>query len=160
MSIRIGKLYLAYGSNMNQEQMKQRCPTAELKGKALLKGYRLCFKGIPLNGVATIEPDEQSSVPVLIWLIYEKDEDYLDLYEGYPRLYRKETLEVDWLGEPTKIMAYIMNSEMFCNAMPATAYYQTIAQGYKDAGFDLNILRDAALSASKMTFFEQEQNYE
>lgn len=35
------KLYIAYGSNLNLEQMRRRCPTAELVGKTVLRGWRL-----------------------------------------------------------------------------------------------------------------------
>ena len=35
------RLYIAYGSNLNLEQMKRRCPTAEVVGTAELKNWRL-----------------------------------------------------------------------------------------------------------------------
>ena len=34
------KLYIAYGSNMDEEQMAFRCPTATLVGTAIVEGYR------------------------------------------------------------------------------------------------------------------------
>ena len=39
------KLYIAYGSNMNIEQMKHRCPTAKVVTGIYLEGYRLRFMG-------------------------------------------------------------------------------------------------------------------
>ena len=33
------KLYIAYGSNMDEEQMAFRCPTATLVGTAIVEGY-------------------------------------------------------------------------------------------------------------------------
>lgn len=44
------KLYVAYGSNINLEQMAFRCPNSEVVGTAMLQGYELQFKR-----VATIE---------------------------------------------------------------------------------------------------------
>jgi len=73
-------IYLAYGSNLHIEHMQQRCPTAEVLGTSTLHGYRLVF-----NGVATIEPDPDRSVPVLLWDIKPADEIPLDRYEGYPQ---------------------------------------------------------------------------
>ena len=35
------KLYIAYGSNMDEEQMAFRCPTATLVGTAIVEGYEL-----------------------------------------------------------------------------------------------------------------------
>ena len=36
----MGKKYIAYGSNMNIEQMSRRCPNAKPIGKTVLKNYR------------------------------------------------------------------------------------------------------------------------
>lgn len=35
------KLYIAYGSNLNLNQMKYRCPTAKLLGVGVVKNYEL-----------------------------------------------------------------------------------------------------------------------
>ena len=60
------KLYIAYGSNMDEEQMAFRCPTATLVGTAIVEGYELMFKGSRTGSYATIEPKEGSIVPVLM----------------------------------------------------------------------------------------------
>ena len=39
------KYYIAYGSNLNLEQMARRCPTAKVVGSTTLKNYRLMFRG-------------------------------------------------------------------------------------------------------------------
>ena len=39
------RLYIAYGSNLNLRQMAHGCPTAEVVGKSLLRGWRLMFRG-------------------------------------------------------------------------------------------------------------------
>ena len=46
------KLYAAYGSNINLEQMAYRCPHSTVAGTAMLKGYELQFRHH-----ATIEPN-------------------------------------------------------------------------------------------------------
>ena len=79
------RLYMAYGSNMNLEQMADRCRTAEVVGKGILKNYELLFRGARHGAVATVEPREGSSVPVVLWKIGARDEVALDCYEGYPR---------------------------------------------------------------------------
>ena len=50
------KLYIAYGSNLNLEQMKFRCPTAKLVGKGTIENYELQFKGMPHCSVASPFP--------------------------------------------------------------------------------------------------------
>lgn len=39
------KKYIAYGSNMNLEQMEYRCPGATVTGKGWLQDHRLFFAG-------------------------------------------------------------------------------------------------------------------
>lgn len=73
------KLYIAYGSNMDEEQMAFRCPTATLVGTAIVEGYELMFKGSRTGSYATIEPKEGSIVPVLVWEIGQMDERRLGL---------------------------------------------------------------------------------
>lgn len=41
----MAKLYVAYGSNLNKEQMKDRCPGAEFVGTGSIENYELQFKG-------------------------------------------------------------------------------------------------------------------
>ena len=45
-------LYFAYGSNLDLEQMAQRCPDAEIVGPVRLENYELRFRGaasLPLH---------------------------------------------------------------------------------------------------------------
>lgn len=77
-------LYIAYGSNLEREQMKQRCPTARVLGASVLRGWRLVFYGCDDEGYhATIEPGFRSMpvVPVVIWGIQPSDKEALDAYE-------------------------------------------------------------------------------
>ena len=39
-------LYIAYGSNMNKNQMRIRCPKAKPMGAYFLDGWRLVFRGV------------------------------------------------------------------------------------------------------------------
>ena len=48
------RLYIAYGSNLNLEQMKHRCPTAEVVGTSVLRGWQLRFRGGAYSTVATM----------------------------------------------------------------------------------------------------------
>ena len=137
------KLYIAYGSNMNIEQMKHRCLTAKVVASIYLEGYRLRFMGGRYSAVATIEPSREDLVPVTIWEIHPEDERNLDLYEGYPHLYRKETIKIK-LGKKTfPAMVYILNSERMLYGHPSEAYFDIIREGYIAAGFDPKLLHQA-----------------
>ena len=131
------RLYIAYGSNLNLPQMEHRCPGATVMGTSEVKGYELLFRG-----VATIEPREEASVPVLLWKISPQNERALDRYEGWPCLYRKENLEVELEGKRVSAMVYVMNDGRQA-AMPSGFYYDVIAEGYRTAGMDEEVLRQA-----------------
>ena len=142
------KLYIAYGSNLNLEQMNCRCPTATVVGKSELKDYTLVFRGNSY-GVVTIEPKKGCTVPVLIWDIKEFDEMSLDCYEGYPKLYGKENLQVELEGKTINAMAYVM-TEGHRLQLPSKSYLETIQDGYKTAGFDLKILYQAVQDTKEL----------
>ncbi len=147
MNIRKTK-YLAYGSNLNLAQMAQRCPTARVIGSSELVNHRLLFRGSHEGAVATVEPHEGSRVPVLVWELTPADEAALDRYEGFPFLYRKETIRAKLDGKNIRAMVYIMNVEMPAGCYrplgrPSAHYYAAIMKGYVDAGFDTEILHKA-----------------
>lgn len=140
------RLYIAYGSNLNLEQMSQRCPTAQVVGTSVMKDWRLLFRGQHAGAVATVERFCGGSVPILVWQIQPQDEAALDRYEGWPHLYRKETLRIRLNGETVEAMIYIMN-EIRPYGLPSPYYFSTIRDGYVSAGFDIGILRKAALDS-------------
>lgn len=134
--------YIAYGSNLNVEQMSFRCPNASVLCTGVIKDYRLLFKGSLSGNYLTIEPAEGREVPVVIWNVTEECENELDRYEGWPRFYRKETVPVETeSGTVTDAFAYIMNGHT-CGA-PTDRYLNICAQGYTEFRFDLNVLVQA-----------------
>ena len=66
----------------------------------------------------------------------DKCEASLDRYEGYPRLYIKQTLEVRTFdGQRVPVMAYIMNPELHLKpSLPPRDYYLGIKAGYEQNG--------------------------
>ena len=132
-------LYLAYGSNMNIEQMLRRCPGARILRSVTLHGWRLEFRG-----VATIVPCAGARVPCALWEITEACEAALDRYEGYPRLYRKETVELPGIGAA---MVYMMNGGTI--SPPTDAYYETILKGYTEFALNVRYLNEAVRRAER-----------
>lgn len=119
------KLYIAYGSNMDEKQMEFRCPDAGVVGTGVVEGYSLLFRGKQDRAYATIEPEEGYWVPVLVWEISEADEERLDQYEGYPKLYYKKEIPVLMNGEQKKAIAYTMDERNPLNK-PSSGYYQIL----------------------------------
>ena len=139
------RYYIAYGSNLNVEQMRHRCPDARVVGTATLEGWTLLFRGSKTGSYLTIEPKEGSSVPVAVWEVSERDELHLDHYEGYPNFYYKKEIEVTFTGLVTKrkrtrqAFVYIMHEDRPLGT-PSKGYLDTCAQGYMDFDFDLKFL--------------------
>lgn len=144
------RLNIAYGSNLNTEQMAWRCPGAKVVAKGWLHDYRLVFQGRPDNAHANVIPAKGYDVPVLIWEISRYDEMALDRYEGVRGgYYTKEyvTIEVD--GKPEEALIYIMSPNPY--GIPSDGYLETIAEGYKEFNFDIRILNEAVQDAHNKT---------
>ena len=130
------KIYIAYGSNMNKEQMKKRCPNAIPIGKGILKNYKLVFRG-----VADVIKSTGDEVPIAVWKITEECEKALDRYEGFPHMYRKENVTIEIEGKEIEGMVYIMNRGNI--APPNYYYYNVINEGYKDFKISTETLKRA-----------------
>ena len=104
--------YIAYGSNMVEEQMAVRCPDARLIGTGYISGARLEFY---LHATVEETGDQRNRVPVAVWEINQRDEQMLDRYEGYPSYYIKD------------------------RSPPHTQYYDGIANAYRRLGLGSQI---------------------
>lgn len=157
----MGKLYVAYGSNLNMEQMKGRCPGSVFLGTGVIENYELQFKGSLHGAHATIAPKEGSTVPVGLWMIGRVDELKLDHYEGYRSkgycYYDKEQIPVKMAGGKTVTgMVYIMD-RMKDFGIPSLSYYHTVRQGYQDCKLDLDILETALDHSTELAQQRMEQ---
>ncbi len=139
------QLYIAYGSNINLEQMKYRCPHSKVVGTSEIKDYELEFRG-----VATIVPNKGATVLVLIWELDERDLLVLNRYEGWPRLYRQETMFFELNGREVEGMAYLMNYGEL--SPPSPQYYNTILQGYRENGLDEKYLQTALENSLQLEY--------
>lgn len=142
------RYYIAYGSNLNLEQMKLRCPTAEVVGVSELRGYKLVFRGSLTNAYATLEESTEDTVPVLIWSLQPQDEKALDRYEGYPRFYFKEMHTAIVNNKPVEAIVYIMNKK-YKAGIPSGDYYNIVYKGYNDNGLTTEYLEGALKESIK-----------
>lgn len=146
------RYYIAYGSNLNIRQMKQRCPSARVIGTSEIPDYELLFKGSQSGAYLTIEPKEGGTVPVGVWEVTEADETALDRYEGYPAFYYKTEMVLPITGirsgkvRKRKVFVYIMHEERKIG-IPSLHYVSTCLQGYTDFGFDEHYLAEAQENA-------------
>ena len=134
-------LYISYGSNCNLKQMAHRCPNSERICNGELHGFRLVF-----NCHADIirTDNENDIVPVVVWDIANEDWEMLDMYEGYPSYYIKETVNVildD--GEEVEAVVYVMAENRKGISPPFESYFDGIEQGYVENGIDVKYLYEA-----------------
>lgn len=94
-------LYFGYGSNLWKDQMLKRCPTSTYLGIARLNGYRWIINNRGYANV--IQPSsnnndkrETDSVWGLVYSLEADDQRNLDINEGVPYAYTKETMTVDY----------------------------------------------------------------
>ncbi len=139
---RLPFVYIAYGSNMNIDQMKSRCPNARLLGNSILNNHSLLFRAHRGGRVvATVEECAGDNVPVVLWAIDKDCEKNLDRHEGFHRdnpdssYYLKKKESVEFKGENIPGIIYVMIHGGHLGR-PEYEYYNRILRGYLANGID------------------------
>jgi gamma-glutamylcyclotransferase (GGCT)/AIG2-like uncharacterized protein YtfP len=128
-------VYLAYGSNMDPEQMRARCPDAPLLGPARIPGRRLAFtrmsvRTFPGSGVADLVPDAGLTAWGALYRVTDDDLRTLDDYEGAGSAYRRVTIAV----RPTEdsdmaAVTYVVARPSPSEIPPSPAYLERMLAG-------------------------------
>ncbi|MFN2321544.1 MAG: gamma-glutamylcyclotransferase family protein [Trueperaceae bacterium] len=105
--------YFAYGSNLDPEQMAERCPSAAFLHRALLEDFELAFTRWSTRrrcGVADVVARPGSRVWGVVYALSEDEGRTLDGFEGYApgradNWYARveQTVAID--GDPTRPLA-------------------------------------------------------
>lgn len=105
-------IYFAYGSNLWQHQMHQRCPSSKFLGIVRLKGFRWIIYQRGFANIVEVdghkeeggekgeEGDYRNQVWGMMYSLEEEDEKLLDEREGVPVAYRKEWIECEFWTVP------------------------------------------------------------
>lgn len=134
-------MYVAYGSNMNLNQMNYRCPNSNVICNGKIKGWKLVFN-IHADVIETNNANDE--VPVVLWDIDDNDWYMLDRYEGYPNYYIKRIVDVVTdSGEIVKAVVYVMADNRKGICPPDEYYFNTILTGYNDNNIGVDPLYDA-----------------
>ena len=142
------RYYFSYGSNLCQEQMKERCSTAFSIGKAVLSNYQLCFDEYSARwggGAATIEKKTNQQVVGALYKLTKEDEVKLDQFEKIPSVYKKKKITIKNYSK-VNIFTYI--KPLRYKLAPSISYLTKIAQGYVDFGLDFCYLKGALCRSS------------
>ena len=124
--------YFAYASNLNQKQMRERCPDSKPMFVATLPNYKLVFVGWAREwrgAKASIRPFRGEKVLGAIYDVSEQCLKRLDRYESsYDRL--KVTV-FDEDSQPFEAITYIKSGQSE-EGKPSAEYLSVIQQGYRD----------------------------
>ena len=106
--------YFAFGSNMNQNRMKERGVEFTKMFKGSMSDWQLVFNKINDRkegaGFANIVPKESSIVEGIIYEVNEDSIQKLDVREGFPNHYQRLEMPVwDDMGGFFKCATYIAN---------------------------------------------------
>jgi hypothetical protein len=135
--------YAAYGSNLSLVQMSERCRRADIVTSGKLVGYKLAFAR-----VATILPDEGSTVPVGIYNLTPQDVESLDRKEGLSRTYDRY-LVTPLTEDQRAIRCFTYVKRDPTPEAPSDKYYAKLLAGYRDWKFDDRRLRHARKTAQE-----------
>jgi gamma-glutamylcyclotransferase (GGCT)/AIG2-like uncharacterized protein YtfP len=131
-----GGLYAAYGSNMDPEQMLERCPHSPAAGSGWLAGWRLTFGGEDLGwdgALPTVVPDPDSQVFVALYDVSPHDMRTLDYWEGADTgLYTKIKLRISTLDGDELATVYVLDS--FEGGLPSARTIGLMSDAAQAAG--------------------------
>ncbi|MBI4181215.1 MAG: gamma-glutamylcyclotransferase [Chloroflexi bacterium] len=127
--------YFAYGSNLNQKQMRERCPDSQPKFMATLPNYKLIFIGWSRQwrgGVASLRSARGEKAFGAVYEISDRDLRRLDSDEGYPGSSNRLKVTVfNEDDEAIQAVTYIKAGQAE-KTPPSPQYLAIVQQGYKD----------------------------
>jgi gamma-glutamylcyclotransferase (GGCT)/AIG2-like uncharacterized protein YtfP len=130
-------LYFAYGSNMDQTAMAQRCPASKPVGIARLMRHRFfIFEG----GYASVIRDPQRVVWGLLWDLALADVPALDRYESLSTgLYTKVVQPVVTAQGSRRAVVYVGRSAK--PGAPKPGYMESVVDAATKAGLPQDYVR-------------------
>ena len=132
-------LYFAYGSNMDVEAMRMRCPRSKPLGPARLARHRFF---IMQGGYASVTRDPRRDVHGVLWDLALADVRPLDAYEDVQGgLYRKVMQPVlRGQGASARALVYVGGSST--PAAPLPGYMESVLAAARQWNFPETYLRD------------------
>ena len=135
--------YFSYGSNLDPDQMRERCPAFRVAGLAALHDYQLVF---PLysyrwdGGVASVQLHHGDTVWGVVYELTDEDLAALDGFEGYRgsgnqhNLYERQVVMVDLTrpddgSVPRRVRAVTYFPRRSNPSPPTRRYLDTILRG-------------------------------
>lgn len=126
--------YFAYGSNMDERQMRARVPGTELLGVGHLLDHEFLFSGYSdtwRGSVANVRRKKGSKVFGVLYALPPFGLAKLDRFEGYPRSYQRKTgnIVLRGGGDARAVLYYKRDPQPL--APPSKAYVNQILKAIR-----------------------------
>lgn len=132
-------LYLAYGSNMDLNQMDYRCPDSFVFDTVVVDNYKFVLDSA---GVASIIPSKGSKVEAMLWVVSALDVETLDTYEGVAYgCYEKTTMPIIIDGVKIEVLVYFSLRDII-NTGYRSGYMSRIIKAAIDANFSEGYIKE------------------
>jgi gamma-glutamylcyclotransferase (GGCT)/AIG2-like uncharacterized protein YtfP len=130
-------LHFAYGSNMDRDAMRRRCPAAAVVSAARLDGWRFV---ITRDGYASVVSAPGSAVHGIVWRLGARDLAALNAYEALDSgLYRRRTLPVCIPSGHVSALVYVGRERR--EGRPHPGYQESVVAAARDVGLPETYVR-------------------
>lgn len=140
-------LYFAYGSNLDEGQMGDRCPGAKAVGVAILPNHALTFGGFShkwSGAVASVRRAHGEHVEGVMYAVPAAELAALDRFEGHPFNYERAKRMVVTKTGRRRAVVYMQPEASLEAWAPQPEYFAVLYREYARRGFALEHLVVAA----------------
>lgn len=133
-------IYFAYGSNMDLDQMRSRCPGTKVIGVGQLPHYKIAFTRWSRSwksGTADILPERGEIVYGALYDLSQDDLKKMDKFADYPNSYIRQDVVVSCEGEQLPALTYVARrsgvffpSQSYIGKMVRGAVFHDIPEAY------------------------------
>jgi len=132
-------LYFAYGSNMDEQQMRAHCPTFRRVDSACLQGHRLAFTRRSIvsgTGVADVVAVADGAVWGVLYELGDGDLEALDRKEGSGLAYAREQKSVALATDRSarRAILYTVLTKEPSEVPPSREYLERLIAAAEDQG--------------------------
>ncbi len=132
--------YFAYGSNLHPHRLGRRVPSARIRARAVLPGYRLAFhkRGADGSGKCDVVPDPGAAVHGVVYTMTADEKPLLDAAEGLHRGYQEQWMTLRVAGQPLKVFFYrAQDSHIAPGLIPFDWYKAFVVEGARHHGLPM-----------------------
>lgn len=145
----------SYGSNTLLQRISERVPSVAVVGKHQLRGYRLLFNKLSVDGSTKANlketGDQSDSVWGVIHQISKADKPILDRYEALGKGYLEIGFKLTIHDESQSVHAYIATeSQYLAVGKPYDWYLNFVIEGAIENGFPEDYINQLKAIASKL----------